>query len=313
MIDELVLQTCCTIREGSIEKVYVEFNKILAVSEGEEALKAIGNCLLAALRRQRQEMAFDLFELAQPHLLLLVAVPSQIQTSGTVLQKLTFAVCDRQALAVLPLLQQLMLVFMRAARGQEMLELFWSEWLNLAARMARRGWREQTDFLLKIWGRELLKLKQSTKIMQHLLQFQLHFVVLARWNGFVQASSIYSSVVTFYLLLLRRAAKSSINPEKQAEYLQLLLRHMRDIVANVSRSVMCDDLEIFRQWYGFFWQLSGADKQRKQELQLLLQLAINYWHKSKPRTSRRQISGLQDLLHPDLINEHYKKLIEELI
>ena len=185
------------------------------------------------------------------------------------------------------------------------------EWLSLAARMARRRWREETAFLLREAGRWLLKQQDLQQWAWSLQQLQLHFVVYARWDGFDKACRIYRELTLLYRIMLRRVPKAQ--PERQTALLQMLLRHLRDVTANVSRSAMLDDADIFRQWYSFFWQLTADEKSAREELLRLLQLAITYWHQTMPKTSRKQAAFLKDLLQPNLIDGQYALLLQKII
>ena len=191
------------------------------------------------------------------------------------------------------------------------LQEFMGEWLSLAARMARRRWREETAFLLREAGRWLLKQQDLQQWAWSLQQLQLHFVVYARWDGFDKACRIYRELTLLYRIMLRRVPKAQ--PERQTALLQLLLRHLRDVTANVSRSAMLDDADIFRQWYSFFWQLTADEKSAREELLRLLQLAITYWHQTMPKTSRKQAALLKDLLQPNLIDGQYALLLQKII
>ena len=111
--------------------------------------------------------------------------------------------------------------------------------------------------------------------------------------------------------MLRRVPKAQ--PERQTAFLQLLLRHLRDVTANVSRSAMLDDADVFRQWYSFFRQLTADDKSAREELLRLLQLAITYWQQTMPKTSRKQAAFLKDLLQPNLIDGQYALLLQKII
>jgi len=42
---------------------------------------------------------------------------------------------------------------------------------------------------------------------------------------------------------------------------------------------------------------------------VLVQLEINYWHLTKPKTSRKQLEYLADLLEPDVVPSEYRKLL----
>ena len=100
---------------------------------------------------------------------------------------------------------------------------------------------------------------------------------------------------------------------RQTALLQLLVRHLRDVTANVSRSAMLDDADIFRQWYSFFWQLTAENKRAREELLRLLQLAITYWQQTMPKTSRKQAVLLKNLLQPNLIDGQYALLLQKII
>ena len=236
----------------------------------------------------------------------------QTVQGGSVLLRLTFAVCDRRLDEVRPMLALLVRCWLRTYAGDTaVLQEFMGEWLSLAARMARRRWREETAFLLREAGRWLLKQQDLQRWAWSLQQLQLHFVVYARWDGFDKACRIYRELTLLYRLLLRRVPKAQ--PARQTALLQLLLRHLRDVTANVSRSAMLDDADIFRQWYSFFWQLTADDKSAREELLRLLQLAITYWQQTMPKTSRKQAVLLKDLLQPNLIDGQYALLLQKII
>lgn len=312
METELVLGVCLAVRSGSAQKAQAGFGQLLQKLQGAELLRAAGDCLLAAYRRQQVKLAQSLLVQAQPQLLLLMEDEQLTAEAASLLKRLAFIVCDRQALESLPVLELLVLRFWRSHQAEPKLwNNFWGEWLNLAARMARRGWRRQTGFLLRLFLRALLK-ADVKQLYSKLLGLQLHFVVYARWDGFSHACAAYKELMSFYLLLLRRAANSSWQADDQQAYLLLVLRSMRDVVAQSARSLMQDDMDIFRLWYQFFWQLAGDNVKRRQELLLLLQLAISYWQGTRPKTSRKQVRYLEDLLQPSLLTEHYTELLQKI-
>lgn len=285
---------------------------MLQALQGAELLTAIGDCLLAAYRRQQAQLATSLLVQAQPQLLALMEAEQLAAEAASFLQRLAFITCDRQSLETLPVLETLLLRFLHSHQAEaKLLAGFWSEWLNLAARMARRGWHRQTGFLLRLFLRALLKAAPK-QLYSRLLGLQLHFVVYARWDGFSHACAAYKELMSFYLLLVRRAAKSRWQADDQQAYLLLALRSMRDVVAQSARSLMQDDMDIFRLWYQYFWQLAGDNVKRRQELLLLLQLAISYWQGTRPKTSRKQARYLEDLLQPSLLTEHYTVLLQKI-
>lgn len=308
MHTELILATCVAVREGRLQDARTAFSSLVADTPDTDALQAMGDCLFLALRRQEYALFGDWLSEAQPRLLHLAGQGTLCAQMAVFLQRLAFGVSDRRIVTAQATLVLLLRRWLCCDVAAPVLEAFWNEWLSLAARMARRGWREQEHLLLREALRWLLKQHDRQLWGRWLLQLELHFVVYAGWDGFAKACSAYVELTLLYRLLLRRSQKAGADAE-QAAWLQLLLRHMRSVVANSARAAMTGEMEIFRQWYSFFWQLAGADTGKKRELHCLLQLAISYWQQTKPKTSRKQIRFLEDLLQPSLIDEHYAGLL----
>ncbi|WP_293830124.1 hypothetical protein [uncultured Phascolarctobacterium sp.] len=312
MVAELILETCVALREGREENACTAFSGIIAEAADNEALQAISCCLLVALRHRQRQLFAAWMQASRLRLEQLLVNPQLARQGGSFLLQLAFAVCDRRLSEERAALALLARRWLRTHAGDtELLQKFMAEWLNLAARMARRRWREETAFLLREAGRWLLKQQDLQCWAWSLQQLQLHFVVYARWDGFDKACRMYRELTLLYRLLLRRVPMAQ--PEQQAVLLQLLLRHLRDVTANVSRSAMLDDADIFRQWYSFWWQLTAEDKSAREELLRLLQLAITYWQQTMPKTSRKQIALLKDLLQPNLIVGEYALLLQKII
>lgn len=309
MVTELILETCIALRDGREENACTAFSGIIAEAADNEALQAISCCLLVALRHRQRQLFAAWMQESRPRLEQLLVNPQLEHQGGSVLLRLTFAVCDRRLSEVRPMLALLVWRWLRThADDTALLQEFMAEWLNLAARMARRRWREETAFLLRETGRWLLKQQDLQQLAWSLQQLQLHFVVYARWDGFDKGCRMYRELTLLYRLLLRRVLR-----KQQTALLQLLLRHLRDVTANVSRSAMLDDADIFRQWYSFWWQLTAEDKNAREELLRLLQLVITYWQQTMPKTSRKQIKLLKDLLQPNLIAGQYALLLQKII
>lgn len=309
MVTELILETCIALRDGREQNACTAFSGIIAEAADNEALQAISCCLLVALRHRQRQLFTAWMQESRPRLEQLLVNPQLAHQGGSVLLRLTFAVCDRRLAEVRPMLALLVRRWLRTqADNTAMLQEFMGEWLSLAARMARRRWREETAFLLREAGRWLLKQDDLQLYSWSLQQLQLHFVVYARWDGFDKACRMYRELTLLYRLLLRRVLR-----KQQTALLQLLLRHLRDVTANVSRSAMLDDADIFRQWYSFFWHLTADDKSAREELLRLLQLAITYWQQTMPKISRKQAVLLKDLLQPNLIDGQYALLLQKII
>ena len=305
MAGELALEVCLAVRSGELEAAQQKFLQLLVEAQQQEALQLIEACLLEAVRRQQRQLFVDWLAQSQQQLTNEAAGEKAL----SFLKSLSFVVCDRRLTEVQPVLGQLIRRFMNSG-DSGLRKSFGSELLNLAARMARRGWRTETSFLLRLYLRELLKEQRADLWQTGLLALQMHFVVYARWDGFPKACAAYIELLYLQLLLMRRAGRKKYSSEQRKQYLLLSLRSLRGIITNVARSLMTDEMEIFRQLYQYFWQLAGESRQRRQQLQLLLQLAISYWQSSLPKTSRKQVRFLKDLLQPSLISAEYEALLK---
>ena len=105
--------------------------------------------------------------------------------------------------------------------------------------------------------------------------------------------------------MLNQIINLQILPYKQ--YFVIVLRSIRDWIANVARVGMLDDLDIIRDWQELLKNNLSTSVQAW--VDLLVQLEINYWHLTKPKTSRKQLEYLADLLEPDVVSEEYKRLV----
>lgn len=305
------MEICLAVRQGEEAQARAVFTQALAKADGGALLHVAGDALLLALRRRRQDLFAAWLQEAAPRLGKAVSRKDLADEARAFLQALAFAMCDRRLEDGLPVLQALTRRWLRVQGGAPSME-FWSEWLNLAARMARRGWSAQTRFLLKqaLW---YAARRRDVSFWRALLsRLTLHFTVFARWDGFIKACEAYPELPLFYVLLVRRAGRAGAAADSRETCLLLALRSVRNLVSNAARSVMRDDMEIFRQWYRFLWQLAGDDERRRRELRLLLQLAIGYWQLSLPKTSRRQARFLEDLLQPSVIPDEYRALLERI-
>ena len=226
------------------------------------------------------------------------------------LESWCFACCDKRLENVRVALTDLVRQWFRAVKFSADAQSLELELLNMAARMVRRGWRGEARWLLRIVGWHALRYKRQSQWQRLLANIALHFTVFARWESFPKACEDYHELVLLLLVLLRRAGRAAQDESRRAACLQLALRTVRDLVTNIARSTMKEDMDIFRQWYQYLWQLAGEDAKRKQHLLVLLQLSIEYWHSTLPKSSKKQLRFLQDLLQPNFVSSEYDALLK---
>ena len=223
---------------------------------------------------------------------------------------LTFTVCDRRYVAALPVVGKLARLVIRTITDTKLLQALFSEWTSLIAQMARRNWREANKFLLAILLKALLKKQDLQLLKLTLLQLNMHLQMYSRWDGFENAFVAYKELQYFYLLLLKRVGKLNLPDDLRKHYLVITLRAIREWIANVARIGMQDDLDIIRQWQELLKEQLSQSVQPW--VDVLVQLEINYWHLTKPKTSRKQLEYLADLLEPDVVPKEYRSLLAML-
>ena len=323
-LTELVVKICLEVRQGLIQEAAVDFGKLVASQKSAQDhvcwLGAVETCLVTAARCKQVELAQGWLKAVSP---LLVGAEQQsvagfIAARGELLLKLCFAVCDKRLEKLFLLLQAQWRGWLDAAENTQEVQRLCGELLNLAARMARRGWRQEVRFVLRLVARAALqggrqKQEESLPLWRSILaRLSLHFTGYARWDSFAKACEAYGELVSLLLLLARRSGCKDLPWTVRTASLQLALRTVRDLVTNNARSNMQEDMDIFRQWYQYLWQLAGEDPARKQKLLLLLQLSIRYWQLTLPKSSKKQLRFLEDLLQTNLINAEYEELLQRI-
>ena len=221
---------------------------------------------------------------------------------------LTFIACDRRYIDSLTVVRKLANQVINSIVDKKVLQALFNEWTSLIAQMARRNWSEVNSFLLTVLLKALLK-KQDLQILKlTLLQLNMHLQMYSRWDGFEKAFVTYKELQYFYLLLLKRAGRMQIDEGLRKQYFVIVLRSIRDWIANVARVGMLDDLDIIRDWQELLKNNLSASVQAW--VDLLVQLEINYWHLTKPKTSRKQLEYLADLLEPNVVTDDYATLLK---
>lgn len=311
MDESLALEVCLGVRQNNLEAAQAGFENILAVQDDREYIALLKVAILAALRKQQELMALHWLDACQGRLKAVFVQAELAADVASLLESWCFACCDRRLENVRVVLTDLVRQWFRnvGSSAAQALEL---ELLNMAARMVRRGWRSEARWLLRLVSWHALRYRSQSQWQRLLANLSLHFTVYARWESFPKACEAYYELVLLLLVLVRRAGRAALGVPRRAACLQLALRTVRDLVTNIARSTMQEDIDIFRQWYQYLWQLAGEDAKRKQHLLVLLQLSIAYWHSTLPKSSKKQLRFLQDLLQPNLIDAEYEKLLKAI-
>ena len=331
--EALALELCLAVRQNDLEAAQAAFEKILAVPEDAAFAALLKLAILAALRREQGLVAVAWLEASKERLSKLFANEELAKAVAELLEGWCFASCDHRLTNVRVTIRYLVRQWFKAVGARAEAEALEKELLSMAARMVRRGWREEARWLLRLVAWRALHYDSLSQWQGLLAQLGLHFTVYARWESFPKACDEYYELVLLLVVLLRRAmrdaqlgerpqggehanactARKPWSQQQRAAAFKLALRSVRDLITNIARSTMQEDADIFRQWYQYLWQLAGEDAARKQQLMLLLQLSIRYWQRTLPKSSKKQVRFLQDLLQPNLIGEECEALLQSIV
>lgn len=314
---DLLLHICLALRQGNLPEADSAWHELVRGMDAANAGAVMGEevqlCLLTAMRCKQAALAYAWLEEKQGILQEILAAENMAAAGKDLLINLAFAVADKRLSSLQEILLKLMCSWLRAQKNSPLAGEFLAELMHMAARMLRRGWKDEARFLLALPLRETLRQKNISAWQNILGQLAMHFASYARWESFPRACDAYPELVVLLASLVRRSARKKNSLAERGAFMELALRSMRDLVKNISRSTMQEDMDIFHEWYQYLWQVAGEDPARKQRVLLLLQLTILYWQGTLPKTSRKQQRFVADLLEPSQVNEDYARLLASIL
>lgn len=309
-----ILTGCMAIREDNLELAQSCIDELIGGEySAEEFLRGTRSMLLCAARKHYDNLFVMWMEQLEPRLSLIMGIKPSDKLAGEFLLSISFAVCDGRLTEVQPILRRLVQKYLQVVADDVLLESFLCEWSSMIARMVRRGWQQETTWLLKMLFSVLLR-KRSLKLYDTvLLHLQMNFVMYCQWDGLEKAVAAYKELQLLYAYFIDKAVSSSTSPEERSKYFLLALRNIRGVVSNISRVLMLDELDVFQSWYAMLQYQQRDNPKGKTRMKLLVQLSILYWKETKPRTSRKQIKYLKELLEPSVISKEYAELLQKVI
>lgn len=336
--DELrptTVELCMEIRAGRAERAEYLLDRLLVLKDKPqvalELLGALQSALTTASRLRNHSLFLSMLTKCRPTLLLFLVHPHTHQTYMELLNALLFVVCDKRIDGARYELQVLCRSFFILTKP-ELREDWSTEVLSLAARILRRGWLDQGQWLLRLVLKQLWKKGEKALLQRTLGRIELHMILSCRYDDVTKTLENYKIVFSFYKLLLERAERlaragaqkqggthdsmsaartKSGQREEALDYLIMTLRSVREWVCNSATALMIDELELFEEWDRIIQEKKPAAKELQRERQLL-QLELKYWNLTKPKSSRKQFRYLQALLEPDYIKPELQELLEQV-
>lgn len=313
MDKNIIITGCLAIRDNNLELAQSSLTELLQGDySDEEMLQGASSLLLCAARKHYDEIFCMWLEQLEPKLTVLVGVTSKKTSMGEFLLTVVYTACDSRIVLALPLLRRLIQKYLQIVDG-DLLERFLCEWSSMVARMVRRSWQDETTWLLKVMFSVLLR-KRNIKLYDLvLLHLQMNFVMYCQWDGLEKAVAAYKELQLLYAYFLDRAIGKRTPAEERCKYFLLSLRNIRGVVSNISRVLMIDELDVFKDWYAMLQYQHNGNPRGQLRMKIMVQLSILYWKETKPKTSRKQMSYLKELLEPNVIPSAQIELLHKVI
>lgn len=327
------LNVCVALQCGELDKakeLLPQFQTELPLVSQELQLAALKNVLSTALRKRNYDLFKEILVNNNAKLTDLVTTRELAKASQEFLNFLVYNICDRRLADHRCMVQQLVIDFVNNA-DRESLYSFWNEWTSLLARMVRRKWLREAEWLLLLMLRQLWRNQDLRLWYKGLLQLQMQMAMNCRFDSFAGAFKAYKPLFYSYLVVADYLERESISNEQQEAYLKLILRSLRDSVNQIARGQMLEQQDIFSELYELWikdaqgknqeepnsdvpiWK-RGAISSKKLELRIksFLQMAITYWGLTNPKSSKKQIKYLQNIMEPRQITPKCKNLLKKI-
>lgn len=310
----LGLRFCACLQNGKQEAVLEmlpELNAELQAYEPLEYFATLKNVLSTAIRKRDIELFDSIIESQKIRLLALLGQSELLEKTRDFVDFLVFTVCDRRIGKSRNVIALIVESYTRAL-PEDRFVLFWNEWTSLTARIARRQWQEETDWLLKVLLHQLWR-RNDVKICQKIIwQLQMHVAMYCRFDSFDGMLKMYGVLFQGYLHIVAFTGKHHVSREKRYSWLLMSLRSFSEMIMQLARVQMLEEQEVYQELYRQMVEPYDENSKQKKKWLHLLQLSITYWAFIHYKRGRRQGEYLKNILEPYLVHEEYRQMIEKM-
>lgn len=313
-MSSLGLKFCAALQNGKREvalEMLSALQEQLAAYELPKYFATLKNALSTAIRKRDIELFDSLVEGQKQRLLDLLAQGELQDKAQDFVDFLVFTVCDRRIGKSRSAVAVLVEAYTRGL-SEDRFVLFWNEWTSLTARIARRQWQEETDWLLRVLLHQLWR-RNDVKICQKIIwQLQMHVAMYCRFDSFEGMLNMYDELFQGYLRIVAFTGKHYVSMEKRHSWLLMALRGFSEMIMQLARVQMLEEQEVYQAFYKEMVEPYDENSKQKQKWLHLLQLSITYWALIHYKRGRRQGEYLKNILEPYLVNEEYRQMIEKM-
>lgn len=313
-MSSLGLRFCTALQNGKREvalEMLPYLHERFETYEVAEYLATIKNVLSTVIRKRDSELFDSIIEGQKQRLLDLLGQNELEDKAREFVDFLVFTVCDRRITKSQRGVTLLVEAYTRGLSEDKFL-LFWNEWTSLIARIARRQWQEETDWLLKVLLHQLWR-RNDVKICQKIIwQLQMHVAMYCHFDSFEVMLKMYRVLFQGYLHVVAFTDKHHIRQEKRHSWLLMALRGFSEMIMQLARVQMLEEQEVYQELYKQMVEPYDEKNKLKKKWLHLLQLSITYWAFVHFKRCRKQVEYLDNILEPYLVDEEYRQMIEKM-
>lgn len=305
------LKGCLALKQENYEQVKLVIEQVAAL-EDKIFIQATKDIFLMSIRRHKEEMLLEWFDIVDARLKVILGKENFFMECQNFLEAMLFSICDHRLECFHNRFTEYMAIFQTGQQDIWKMEKFYIELSSLAARMSLRKWDKQAQWILEM-VLESVSNQKNLEFVQHILyHIDMNSVMYAKNYGSGTMFILYQQAQFSYACLLNYLENDDLDRREQKKALTIAVRGERNLMSNLARITMKDEMEVYEEWYHHMLYIFGKNEKLKLMAILLVQLTIMYWNKTQPKTSRKQVGYLKKILEPTYIKGNFSELLEEI-
>lgn len=305
------LNGCLAVKQGEFEKAKLILQNVTTLND-KFFIQTVKDIFLMVIRRHNENLLEEWFEIVDARLKTTLAKDDMFANNQDFLEAMLFAICDHRLENLHDRFYEYVAIFQSSCQDVWNLKNFYVELGSLAARMSMRKWDKQAMWLLEMIFDEASKRSDLKFLQQLLYHIDMNSIMYAKNFSAGTMYILYRKVQCTYMHLLDKIADDNLDQYYKKEVLIIALRGERNLMSNLARITMQDEMDIYDEWYDHMIYLFGKDEKFRPLAIMLVQMTITYWNRTQPKSSRKQVRYLEKILLPSYIKGTYAELLEEI-
>ena len=307
----LSINGCRAIKKGDMDKA-TEFLKEALEAEDKVFLETSRSLFQMAVRRHNYDILAPWLDLIMPRFEKVVSNADLLLDAKALLETLVFCVCDHRLHNLFNTVGKMIILLDSACTDHWQLKDFFLDLASLSARMSLREWNEETIWLLFL-VLDSATHKHDIKFLDTILfQVDLNSVMYAKNFGLDAMFELYKQAQFTYIYLINTCSKEEFSHDEALAFTRLALRNERNLMTNLARATDQEEYLVYQSWFKNMWNVFSENDMLRTFSIFLVRMTIEYWHRTKPDSSQKEIPQLANIAESESISGPYKEILEEI-